>query len=159
MHALDDEFNLISKAHLAQATSHCKRSAYEAAETGILFSLEKIAKFKEDYSITDLTGLFPGFVDSLSGVVEAQELVKDGRTREPDRRDDWERGMKSFRKLREICNEFDKVRAAINPDLSRRHAALVRQDQRNLRAYQWTVAGTLLGLAGIALSFAIWWYS
>jgi hypothetical protein len=155
MNAIGDDATLKSVEHLAQGVSHCKRAAYEAAETGILFALEKIHKFKDDFAVTDTSGIFPNYVDCLSAVREAHNLIKDGRKIDPDRRDDWELGMRSFRKLRDTCDEFDQARVALIPVLEKRFIEIVAQDARNLKGYRWTIAGTLLGIFGILLTIVL----
>ena len=118
------------------AISHCRRAAYEALDAGLVFLLEKVKLFQEDYRLVVISDVVPEYSCILARTEEAKELLAQMRADGPDRNDDFERRLKAFNDLKNDVRVLDASREELNKK--------IRKERRN------TII-TLLGLAAAIL--------
>lgn len=80
---------------LKKAKNHCQRAIYDANEAGVVYYLERIRKFKEDYESETIPDIVPNYISHL---VKAREIKKFL----------WVVGKKSLSERAEGLNRIDK---------------------------------------------------
>jgi hypothetical protein len=78
--ALADDGSVAHKEHIRLGVAHCRRACFEAYEAGIMFALEGIHKFKEDYATVTVGDVIPEYTDVLRKAHEAQRSIEAGRS-------------------------------------------------------------------------------
>ena len=120
------------KSQCLSAISHCRRAAYEALDAGLVFLLERVKLFQEDYRLVVVTDIVPEYPRILAKTEEVKELLAQPRGEGPDRNDDFEKRLKAFNDLKDDVRALDASRGELNKK--------IRKERRN------TII-TLLGLA------------
>ena len=121
LRALADDGSISNTAEFGKAVAHCERAQYEAAEAGISYALDIIAKFKNDYRTIPIRSVVPDYLEILKTARDAQDLLT--QTRSTDRPDD--NGelpdplayMEMFKKLYGICGTLDVSREELNKNI------------------------------------------
>lgn len=80
---------------LKKAKNHCQRAIYDANEAGVVYYLERIRKFKEDYESETITDIVPNYISHLAKAKEIKNFL-------------WVVGKKSLSERAEGLNRIDK---------------------------------------------------
>ncbi len=80
---------------LKKAKNHCQRAIYDANEAGVVYYLERIRKFKEDYESTTIPDIVPNYISYLVKAREINDFL-------------WDVGKKSLSERAEGLNRTDK---------------------------------------------------
>lgn len=112
--SVGDDGQIVRQCDLDAALAHCRRACYEATEAGIMFALEIIKKFKEDYRSVVVSGVIPDYVPRLRRTDEALAIIEVGRADDFDRSQDHASRIEVFRELRIFCRDLDAGRDEAN---------------------------------------------
>ncbi|MBL0699474.1 MAG: hypothetical protein JJV92_01145 [Desulfosarcina sp.] len=80
---------------LKKAKNHCQRAIYDANEAGVVYYLERIRKFKEDYESETIPDIVPNYINHLVKAKEIKNFL-------------WVVGKKSLSERAEGLNRIDK---------------------------------------------------
>lgn len=80
---------------LKKAKNHCQRAIYDANEAGVVYYLERIRKFKEDYESETIPDIVPNYISYLVKAREIKNFL-------------WVVGKKSLSERAEGLNRIDK---------------------------------------------------
>ncbi len=58
-----------------KAKNHCERAIYDAVESGIIYYLDKIRDFKEDYATVIIPEVLPDYIGICKEAVEANVFI------------------------------------------------------------------------------------
>lgn len=83
------------KDELKKAKNHCQRAIYDANEAGVVYYLERIKKFKEDYESETIPDIVPNYISHLVKAREIKNFL-------------WVVGEKSLSERAEGLNRIDK---------------------------------------------------
>ena len=114
----------LKKEELRKAKNHCQRAIYDAAEVGIIYFLEKIKEFKNDYSTQPISGALPNYSDIYNTAREAATFIasanKDNiNDHENNRGDNYKQSIELFKKLQVACDALDNARPELNKKMER----------------------------------------
>lgn len=118
--------------------SHCRRASYEALDAGLIFLLEKVQTFKEDYKRVVISEVVADYPDILVYADEVNDLLVQPRQDGDNRDEDFGAREKAFNELRCIVNKLDKAREELNKK--------IWKERRNTILALVSVAVTLLGV-------------
>ncbi len=138
--ALTDDGSLASPDELTKAINHANRACYEASEAGILYALDQISIFKDDYSTVVIGETVPAYHAILRDADTALAKVTQERSYGDDRLADHCDLMEKFKLLKAHCETSDLGRDEMNKR--------VRKDSQDGRRF---VVGTIIA-AGILLA-------
>ena len=116
--ALNDNGTISDEEQLRRAISHCERAEYEAAEAGIIFVIESISRFREDFKNIVIGDIIPSYSDIIIKVRKAQDLLALGRSDEITSSERASRYMETFRELRQADETLEANRDDLNARLS-----------------------------------------
>ena len=143
LQALDDSGAVSDSEQFRRAVSNCERAMYEAAEAGIISTLESINRFREDYKNIVVKDVVDNYSSILVKARKAQNLLARRRS---DQMSSSERAscyMETFRQLRDDSEMLEASREDLN--------AKVSEQVRYKRRY---VIRVLLLLLGIVVAAA-----
>ena len=147
LQALDDSGYISSNEQLRRAISHCERAMYEAAEAGIISTLESINRFREDYKNIVVKDVVDNYSSILVKARKAQDLLARGRS---DQMSSSERAscyMETFRQLRDDSEMLEASRDDLNAKVSEQ----VRDNRRFVVRTLLIVFGAVVAVAGIVI--------
>lgn len=147
--SLDDIGAVTEESELIAAINHARRAAYEAYEAGILFALEIIAKFKEDYETIPVEGAVPDYTGLLKKANAAKKSIEAGRQNGFDRTSDHTARMAAFRELRECAETLEIAREEMNKKVDA--AGFSR------KALWVAIIGIVVSLTGLVWQAADFW--
>jgi hypothetical protein len=104
------------KLEIDKAENHCHRAIYDAHEVGILYFLEKIKVFQENYknSLTIVREVIPTYVDDLMNADRARKFIDDVDHGSINARDVYySQSEPYYRKLEEIVQRLNVSEPAI----------------------------------------------
>lgn len=130
---------------VAKATKHSKRASYDAVEIGILYYLEKIQLFQEDYSKTQISSVLPDYIDLCIKAEASRELISDAD--KDDRHKYYEQAFAEMDKLKKVLLKLTIAREELNKKIENENTALRKERQRSKRwryAFIVTVLGVLV---------------
>lgn len=125
------------KSHeLGRACSHCKRAVYDAYEASILFLLQELKVFEQDYRKVIIPEIVPNYFEYLHKRREIADFINsiDKETRD----EHYEKCKKYTEELKTIVNELALARNELNK--------CIRKERKNSFIAIITVALTLLGV-------------
>ncbi len=109
--ALADDRSLQSEEQMREAISHCRRAKYEAAEAGIMWALNSIKIFQDDYRTTPISDVLPDYIDSCEKVENARKKLGAARDSGGGKPEEL---MKTFDEVSEIQKRFEIARSELN---------------------------------------------
>lgn len=142
LRAIGDDGDLKDPDQLIKARNHCRRACYEAVEAGLVYAVNQIAQFKNDFKNIPITGALPNWIQIITDAKAAQKLL--GQTRpEPEgqQSEDHERHLEAFDKLEAHIDKLEPAREELNKSLaaSRRNGLIA-------------IAGLFLTVLGILIT-------
>lgn len=147
MSALGNDGSLENPDNLTKAHNHVQRACYEACEAGILFALDRIRIFKDQYQTIVVTDVLSGYPEILKTSQDALKRVSVARAAGRNRNSDHSELIDLFRKLAGHCRDLDLARPELNK--------VVAKERRDTRRF--IIATTLSILAIVAVGvFAFW---
>lgn len=149
LYALDDTGSIADPHNLTKAHNHVQRACYEAGEAGILFALDRIRVFKEDYRKVSVAPVIPHYNSILEQAQSAKRKIVAARLQGTDRTSDHSELIEIFRNLSAHCNSLELSRSEMNK--------VIDKETRDLRRF---IIGTTLSFAAImAMALFAFWHS
>ena len=143
LQALDDDGQLASQSALVSGTGHCRRAIYEATEAGIVFAVEIVYKFQQDFKDIEVGDLLENYAGRCRECNAALRLIEAGRRQDFDRTQDHSDRILVFRAIRPFAEDIAIARSEAN-----KRVAKERRDHR--RFIVTIVVAVVLGILGIA---------
>lgn len=75
-----DDAGTVDIETLRKAKSHCERAMYEAAEAGIMFCLDSIKEFREDYRDVVVSDVIQDYPQRCARAQQTLDMVVKGRS-------------------------------------------------------------------------------
>lgn len=151
LQALDDNGSISSNEQLRRAVSHCERAMYEAAEAGIISTLESINRFREDYKDIVVKDVVDNYSSILVKAGKAQNLLARGRSDQMSSSERASGYMETFQQLRDDSEMLEASREDLNAKVSEQ----VRDKRRYVVRVLLIVFGTVLGAAVAAAGIVL----
>lgn len=145
LQALDDSGAVSDSEQFRRAVSNCERAMYEAAEAGIISTLESINRFREDYKNIVVKDVVDNYSSILVKARKAQNLLARRRS---DQMSSSERAscyMETFRQLRDDSEMLEASREDLNAKVSEQ----VRYKRRYVVRVLLLLLGIVVAAAGI----------
>ena len=143
---------------LKKAKNHCQRAIYDANEAGVVYYLERIRKFKEDYESETIPDIVPNYISHL---VKAREIKNflwvvgkkslSERAEGLNRIDDKEKGNNDYQKSDEYLiqlQEIDDILDLARPELNK------KIDERRKKMLI-TISVLAIGILGILVTILV----
>lgn len=147
LQALDDSGTISSNEQLRRAVSHCERAMYEAAEAGIISTLESINRFREDYKNIVVKDIVDNYSSILREAGKARDLLASGRSGQMSSSERASGYMETFRQLRDASEMLEASR----DDLNAKVAEQVRDSRRFFVRALLILLGIVVAAAGYML--------
>ena len=140
------EDGTVDEGELRKSKSHCERAMYEAAEAGIMFYLESINAFKEEFKDLVVSEVIPDYHKHLARAQKAVDVIVAGRSGRASVEEQVETYMAEFRAVRDIMDVFDAAREDLNAKREQLEEAKRRHDAKILMAVLGIVVTVFLAL-------------
>ena len=125
--SLRDGTEVVDVDHIKRAIDHCERAMYDAAEVGLISTIDSMDSFLNRFSKLSLAPVIPNIADIRRRIRERQELITRGRENESF---DLEGFLGVFRENIEAYQQLQDSR----PDLD----AVLNKEK--LLARRWAIA-------------------
>ena len=132
----DDEKEIDNNIY--EAKDHCKRAIYDAMEIGIVYLLNKIKIFNEDYKYITISDVVPEYIHKLHQINEIKSYI--GETSRKDI-ENYEEIQKLFDQVLEIERALNSARPELNKKINNWRMGIL-----------FTLIGILIALIGILIS-------
>lgn len=136
-----------------RAIKHVKRANYDACEIGILYYLEYLRQFQEDYRLVEIPTIFPGYLDLCKFSDDVKEMVISS---DKDTRGElWESFWEKFLEMEDNFRKLKHARIELNKKLE--EIKSVEQDRINGRKRH--IQRMVITAAAIVISVILWFYN
>lgn len=132
-------------AQISKAKGHCKRAIYDAHEIGIIFMLEQIKLFNEEYSkySGSVIEVLPSYTLELTTASKASQFIAAVKEKHRDNRDAYyEACQPHYVSLRETLEKLTIATPLINQKITEKK----ENDRKNTRRFITTCLLTSLGI-------------
>ena len=154
LQALDGNAEVSKPDELRKAKNHCERAMYDAAEAGIIYAIDEIARFQDDYRGVVISRVIKEYPNVRALATRAQATLAQGRTGRASVEQQAAEYMDLFRQLRDAVHLLQGGRDDINAMIEQDRAKEQTESRRFLLQF---AARTLAALiAAIALIWTIW---
>ena len=102
--------------NIYEAKDHCKRAIYDILEIGVVYLLEKIRIFQNDYKYIDITSVIPNYVDILDETWEAQNFISQINRNKIEKYDEVQ---SVFDRIHQIEHKLEMSRKELNKKILR----------------------------------------
>jgi len=126
---------------LDDVARHCKRSAYDAFESGIVFSLLEYRKFQADYSKVIITEVVPNYSKFQMNIDKAIEFI----IKKDSRDDHYKECEESHKIVSETLKELNSSRNELNK--------LIKKERNQFYIFVFVAISALSGLLYIFTQF------
>ena len=109
-----DDAGTVEIETLRKAKSHCERAMYEAAEAGIMFCLDSIKEFREDYRDVVVSDVIHDYPQRCAWAQQTLDMVVKGRSDRDSVESHVDAYMEEFRVVRGTLRLFDASRDDLN---------------------------------------------
>lgn len=123
-----------------KALNHCERAIFDSTEVGVIYCMEKAAKFEDDYRLIQIESALPNYVTTRKAFREAQALIETASADHDQRGAYADQCSDLFKKLRAILEEYGDARPSLNKQVRTRRSGFVQ-----------FVVSALIGIAALAL--------
>lgn len=154
LQALDGQEQISKPDELRKAKNHCERAMYDAAEAGILYAIDEIARFQDDYRDVVVSRVVRDYPSVRALAIGAQATLAQGRGHRASAQQQTTEYMELFRQLRDAVRVLDGSRDDLNALSDEDGAKEQRESRRFLLQFVVRVAGSFL--AAMGLIWTIW---
>lgn len=135
---------------LDKAERHCKRAIYDAVEIGVIYLLEKIQEFQQDYGHrVEIITVIPNYIDLCANAHDTREFISHIKENcEKDRDRYYKECQPHYITLKDIYRKLDLARPEINKHITENN----RSDRKATRRFVVTV---IIGLLALIISATI----
>lgn len=123
---------------LKKAKNHCQRAIYDANEAGVVYYLERIRKFKEDYESETISDIVPNYISYLVkakkiknflwvvGEKSLSERAKGLNQIDIEKdNNDYKKSDEYFIQIKEIDDILDTARPELNKKIEKRRKGML----------------------------------
>lgn len=142
---------------LEKAKNHCQRAIYDANEAGVVYYLERIRKFKEDYESETIPDIVPNYINHLVKAKEIKNFLwvvgkkslserAEGLNRIDKEKDnnDYQKSDEYLIQLQEIDNILDLARPELNKKIEGRREKMLM-----------SISGLAIGILAILVTIVV----
>ena len=140
LQSINEDGTVQSEDHLRKARGHCERAMYEAAEAGIIASLERINAFREDYKDLVVSEVVTDYSEILAASNRANGSLVPGRADRTTVVEHVSKYMETFRLLVKNLERLDASR----DDLNAKRRVLAVSHRRFVMGFVLTALGILV---------------
>ncbi|DAB30994.1 MAG TPA: hypothetical protein CFH84_01015 [Sulfurimonas sp. UBA12504] len=134
---------------LNKAINHAQRAKYDAVEIGIVYYLEQIKIFQENYSsYTETLEILPNYIEYLTKAQNASDKLQTIKDDEKDREEYYKEVAPYYQILKDVYISFQTSIPLINKKIEENNEKARKENKR-------FVIGAGLTLAGIIVSIVI----
>lgn len=127
-HILDAlAYHETSDENFRRARRHCQRAIYDAYDSGIMFLIERIASFRDDYNKITITPFFPEYRMVISRSREALNFLNSVRSETKDRSIFYQQAVDIFKELKPLCDTMEDSREELNKEVKKHNTASLHQ--------------------------------
>ncbi|MYN67234.1 MAG: hypothetical protein F4X11_19760 [Acidobacteria bacterium] len=155
LQALDGQKQISKPDELRKAKNHCERAMYDAAEAGILYAIDEIGRFQDDYNDVVVSRVVRDYPNIRALAIGAQATLAQGRGSRASVQQQTTEYMELFRQLRDAVRVLDGSRDDLNAMIDEDRAKEQSESRRFLLQFVVRVAGSLL--AAMGLIWTIWY--
>jgi hypothetical protein len=155
LQALDGQEKISKPDGLRKAKNHCERAMYDAAEAGILYVIDEIGRFQDDYKDVVVSRVVKDYPNVRALAIRAQATLAQGRGNRASAQQQTTEYMELFRQLRDAVRVLDGSRDDLNAMIDEDRAKEQTESRRFLLQFVARVAGGLVGAIG--LIWTIWY--
>lgn len=114
--------------HLVKAINHCKRSYYDAKEVAVIYLLEKIEAFQNDFrACTEVLKVIPDYCDLIAKAQDASDHIESVKNNHYDKRDEYYTSCDPhYDALKPIANKLGVSRPLILKEIEKERKATRR---------------------------------
>lgn len=128
--------------NLKKAVGHCKRAIYDANESAIVFLLERIATFQNDYSKSpNVSTIVLGYSKLKQEILEISERIQHNKKQNRDSRDQY------YEACTNDCDRLKDIESLLN--ISRDEINVL--EARDVKATRRFILGILISFISLAL--------
>jgi hypothetical protein len=109
-----------------RAKRHCERAQYDASDMGVVYLLEKIKIFVDDYKDIAITDVLPDYVGMRSKLEEINDRRADALKNSDNRNGFYESAAGDLGELSDIALNFDLAREELNKKIVDRNRVVFR---------------------------------
>ena len=128
---------------------------YDAAEAGILYVIDEIGRFQDDYKDVVVSRVVKDYPNVRALAIRAQATLAQGRGNRASAQQQTTEYMELFRQLRDAVRVLDGSRDDLNAMIDEDRAKEQTESRRFLLQFVARVAGGLVGAIG--LIWTIWY--
>ncbi len=115
-----------NKEELEDSVKHCKRAAYDAYESAIVYHLLEFKKFKEDYRKVQITPVIPDYADIQQKIKQARDFIRNNNESKT-RGEFYKDGRKHLQLLAGNVEKLNSNRDELNKAIRKERTALLFQ--------------------------------
>ena len=154
LQALDGNAEVSKPDELRKAKNHCERAMYDAAEAGIIYAIDEIARFQDDCRGVVISRVIKEYPNVRALATRAQATLAQGRTGRASVEQQAAEYMDLFRQLRDAVHLLQGGRDDINAMIDQDRAKEQTESRRFLLQFATRTLAVLI--AAIALIWTIW---
>lgn len=129
---------------LQRAKRHCQRASYDAIELSLVYELEAIMRFEEDFRLFPYTKYYPDILESMERIEEIKTILGEDREHSETRGENYERAEQHLEEIKEINRKLKVRRTEINKIIDQEKT----DQKRSRRQLFWAGATALILLGG-----------
>ena len=154
LQSLDGSAEVSKLDELRKAKNHCERAMYDAAEAGIIYAIDEIAHFQDDYRGVVISRVIKENPNVRALATRAQATLAQGRTGRASVEQQAAEYMDLFRQLRDAVHLLQGGRDDINAMIEQDRAKEQTESRRFLLQFATRTLAVLI--AAMALIWTIW---
>ena len=155
LQALDGQEQISKSDEVRKAKNHCERAMYDAAEAGILYAIDEIGRFQDDYKCVVVSRVVKGYPNVRPLAIGAQATLAQGRGSRASAQQQTTEYMELFRQLRAAVHMLHGSRDDLNAMIDEDQVKEQTESRRFLLQFVARVAGSLI--AAMGLIWTIWY--
>lgn len=132
---------------LNKAINHAQRAKYDAVEIGIVYYLEQIKIFQENYSsYTETLEILPNYIEYLTKAQNASDKLQAIKDEEKDREDYYKEIAPYYQILKDVYISFQMAIPLINKKIEENNEKARKENKRFFIGVGLTLAGVVVSV-------------
>ncbi|VAW36799.1 hypothetical protein MNBD_DELTA03-189 [hydrothermal vent metagenome] len=115
-----------NKEELSDSIKHCKRAAYDAYESAIVYHLFEFKKFKDDYRRVQITPVISDYADIQQKIIQARNFIRNNNESKT-RGEFYKDGRKHLQLLAGNVEKLNSNRDELNKAIRKERTTLLSQ--------------------------------
>lgn len=130
---------------IARARRHCQRAIFDASDASIIYLLERVRTFQDDYRRFVISAVIPDYTDIKKTISDTRHKIENARADNERRESYYLEAISLVEQLKGIGDRLDDSREELNK-------AVRRQNRETFRFY---LMATLTAVAAVAAVLAL----